>query len=59
MGNFLQILLHMDDIIEWRERTMKKVYVVYLINDNFGVDGIVGVFEDLKIAKKTAESFND
>lgn len=38
---------------------MKKVYVVYLINDNFGFDGIVGVFEDLKIAKKTAESFND
>ena len=59
MESFLQILLHMDDIIEWKERTMKKVYVVYLINDNFGFDGIVGVFEDLKIAKKTAESFND
>ena len=38
---------------------MKKMYVVYLINDNFGFDGIVGVFSSVELAQKAAEEFDD
>ena len=38
---------------------MKKMYVVYLINDNFGFDGIVGVFNSVQLAQKAAEEFDD
>jgi hypothetical protein len=38
---------------------MKKVYVVYLMNDNFGFDGIVGVFDHVELARKAADDFDD
>ena len=38
---------------------MKKMYVVYLINDNFGFDGIVGVFNSVQLAQKAADDFDD
>ena len=38
---------------------MKKMYVVYLINDNFRFDGIVGVFNSVELAQKAAEEFDD
>ena len=37
---------------------MKKVYVVYLMNDNFGFDGIVGVFDHVELARKAADDFS-
>lgn len=37
----------------------EKMYVVYLINDNFGFDGIVGVFSSVELAQKAAEEFDD
>jgi hypothetical protein len=38
---------------------MKKVYVVYLMNDNFGFDGIVGVFDSFEKAEAVSKSFDD
>lgn len=38
---------------------MKKMYVVYLINENFGFDGIVGVFNSVQLAQKAADDFDD
>lgn len=40
-------------------KTKKMAYVVYLINDSFGFDGIVGVFTSKEVAESVMREFED
>ena len=58
LEDFLESTLTLE-IESLKGLKMKKMYVVYLINDNFGFDGIVGVFSSVELAQKAAEEFDD